>query len=236
MAESAAQVKNKNQNTTRIGILKNAVLASLGLMLFAVGVYLTIQANIGVAPWEAFNIGLSKIIGIKYGTASIAVSAAVLAADIALKEKIGIGMFLDAVLVGKTVDLLNFIDLIKPVEKNILLSLAMMTSGMFIMGFSQFLYMKASLGCGPRDSLLVGLKRRTKKVPIGIISAIILAVVTLIAWLLGGPIGIGTLICAFLEGPIMQLNFKIVRFNPTEIVHQNIFDSAKVIFAKKDKS
>lgn len=236
LAESCAQINNKNTNINRTGILRNAVLASLGLMLFAFGVYLTIQANIGVAPWEAFNIGLSKTTGIKYGTASIAVSAAVLAADIALKEKIGIGMFLDAVLVGKTVDLLNFLDLIKPVEKNIILSLAMMTSGMFIMGFSQFLYMKASLGCGPRDSLLVGLKRRIKKVPIGIISAIILAVVTLFAWLLGGPIGIGTLICAFLEGPIMQLDFKIVRFNPTEITHQNIFDSLKVIFAKKDKS
>ena len=64
------------------------------------------------------------------------------------------------------------------------------------------------------------------------LAAIILAVVTLFAWLLGGPIGIGTLICAFLEGPIMQLDFKIVRFDPTVIVHQNIFDSFKVIFKK----
>lgn len=214
-------------------ILKNTLLASGGLMLFALGVYFTIQANVGVAPWEAFNIGLSKTIGIKYGTASIAVSAVIVVADILLKEKIGIGMFLDAVLVGKTVDLLNFFDPVPLVENNLLLSLVLIAVGMFIMGFSQFLYMKAALGCGPRDTLLVGLKRRVKKVPIGLISVAILAAVTLVAFVLGGPIGPGTLICALLEGPIMQLDFKIVRFDPTATVHQDILSSFRVITGRK---
>lgn len=219
-------------NKTVKDILKNSLLACVGLFAFAFGVYLTIQADIGVAPWDAFDLGLSSTFGIKYGTASIIVSFVIVAIDILLKEQIGIGMFLDAVLVGKSVDFFNWLGLV-PKQDKIVFSLLIMAAGLFIMGFSQFLYMKASLGCGPRDTLLVGLKRRTKKIPIGLISVCILAVVTLIGYLLGGPIGIGTVICALLTGPVMQLDFRIVRFDPTALKHQNIIESVKVILHKQ---
>ena len=218
-------------NNTRKNILLNTLLAVAGLFLFSVGVYFTIQANIGVAPWETFNLGLSGTLGIKYGTASIIISLVIVGIDLLLKEKIGIGMLLDSLLVGKFVDLLNWIQLL-PVQKTIWSGILIICIGMFIMGFGQSIYMKAALGCGPRDTLLVGLKRRTSKIPIGIISVGILAVVTLVGWLLGGPIGIGTVICAFLEGPIMQLVFSIVHFNPTEVRHQDIPDSFRILFKK----
>jgi uncharacterized membrane protein YczE len=217
-------------NTTHKSILKNTLLAAVGLFFFGFGVYLTIQANIGVAPWDAFNLGLSKTFGIKYGTASIGVSFIIVIIDIILGEQIGIGMVLDAILVGKTVDLFNYINLV-PAQQKLVPSLIIMTAGLFIMGFSQYMYMKAALGCGPRDSILVGLSRRINKVSIGVISICILAVVTFIGWLLGGSIGIGTLICAFLVGPIMQLDFKLVRFNATEIKHQDIITSFRILLA-----
>ena len=219
-------------NQTGKDILKHAVLAAAGLFLFAFGVYLTIQANIGVAPWDAFNLGLSATFGVTYGTASIIVSLLIVAIDLMLREQIGIGMLLDAILVGKFVDLLNWLDLV-PLQEKLPFSILVMTVGMFIMGFSQYLYMKAALGCGPRDTLLVGLKRRTAKIPIGIISVCLLAAVTLVGWLLGGPIGIGTLICAFLEGPIMQLDFRIVKFDPTGIAHQDIITSLRILLGGK---
>lgn len=221
-------------NTNTKEIIKNTFNAAFGLFAFAFGVYLTIQANIGVAPWEAFNLGLSGTFGIKYGTASITVSLIIVVIDFFLKEKIGIGMLLDAILVGKFVDLFNFIKIV-PLINNIFAGAAVMILGMFIMGFAQFLYMRAGLGCGPRDTLLVGLKRRSKKIPIGIISIFILATVTVIGKLLGGPIGIGTLMGAFLEGPIMQLDFRIVHFDPTEIKHQDIITSLKTVFKRKNK-
>ncbi|MCQ2461799.1 MAG: hypothetical protein MJ177_00150 [Clostridia bacterium] len=207
--------------------MKNSLLAAFGLFLFAFGVYLTIQADIGVAPWDAFNLGLSSTFGIKYGTASIIVSFVIVVIDVLLKEQIGIGMFLDAVLVGKSVDFFSWTGLVSKQEK-LVFSLPVMAAGIIIMGFSQFLYMKASLGCGPRDTLLVGLKRRAKKIPIGLISVCILAIVTLAGYLLGGSIGIGTVICALLTGPVMQLDFKIVKFDPTVLKHQNIIESFKV--------
>lgn len=215
-------------NDTRKGLLANTLLASAGLFLFGFGVYLTIQAGLGVAPWDAFNYGLSGTIGISYGDASVAVSLIILCIDLLLREKIGIGMFLDAFIVGKTVDLFNLIDLV-PKENALPLQLLTISTGMVIMGFAQWMYMKAGLGCGPRDTLLVGLSRRLPRVPIGAISIVILTTVTAIGWALGGEIGIGTVICAALEGPIMQAEFRLAGFDATAQKHQNLLASAQVL-------
>ena len=133
------------KNNTVSDIAKHSVMAVLGLMLFGFGVHLTIQANIGVAPWDTFNLGVSKTFGILYGTASVIVSFTIIAIDLLLRERIGIGTVLDAIVVGKTVDLLNFIDIIPSIEGNMPVSIAMMITGLFIMGLAQVVYMKAGL-------------------------------------------------------------------------------------------
>ena len=74
----------------------------------------------------------------------------------------------------------------------------------------------------------MGLAKRVRRVPIGAVSIALLGSATLIGWLLGGPVGIGTLICAFASGPIMQIAFRTVRFDATKIQHQRLKDSAKV--------
>lgn len=223
---------NSESNRKEISdLFKNIFKAALGLVFYGFGVYLTIQANIGVAPWDAFHLGLASTIGIKYGTANIIVSLIVVVFDIVLREKIGIGMILDAILVGKAVDLFNFLKFIPP-QHNIFIGILLMLAGIVIMGIAQEIYMKAALGCGPRDSLLVGLKRKLPKIPIGLISIVIMATVTFVGWLLGGQIGVGTLICAFIEGPIMQLDFKLLKFNPTAVEHRSIADSLKTVFKK----
>lgn len=221
----------KAPNTTKTGIILNSLRAALGLFLFGLGVHLTIQANIGVGPWDAFNLGLSGTFGIKYGTASIIVSLIILAIDVFLREPIGIGMFLDAFVVGKTVDLFNYLGII-PMQETMLSGLAMMLAGLVIESFSLYIYMSAALGCGPRDTLLVALAKRIRKVPIGAISIVMLAVVTFIGWRLGGSIGIGTIICAFLTGPIMQLAFHVVGFVATDVKHQDILGSLRVFRSK----
>jgi uncharacterized membrane protein YczE len=88
--------------------------------------------------------------------------------------------------------------------------------------------MVASLGCGPRDTLMVGLAKRVKRVPIGVVSIAILSTATLIGGLLGGPVGIGTVLCAFGAGPVMQFAFHTVRFDATGIRHQRLRDSIRV--------
>ena len=146
-----------------------------------------------------------------------------------LHEKIGVGTIFDAVIVGKTVDLCNWLNLVSPRE-HIWSGLVIMVLGLFIMGFSQFLYMKAALCCGPRDALLVALGKRFRKVPIGAVSICILCVVLFIGWRLGGPVGIGTVVAALGTGPAMQLCFIAVKFKPIEVVHQNLLKTLQVLF------
>lgn len=219
--------KYKDNDSVKAVII-NMVLAAVSLFVNGFGVYLTIQANIGASPWDVLNLGLSNTFGILYGTASILVSLTILGIDILLKESIGIAMLIDAFVVGKSVDFFNSINALEK-SNSIVSSIIMMIIGLFILAYTQYVYMKSSLGCGPRDTLLIGLTRRTKKASIGIVSIGLLATATLIGWALGGPVGIGTFICAFGAGPIMQFAFYTVKFNATEIKHQNIAQTLKTI-------
>ena len=217
-------------NRTAGAIALHILLAAVSLFVNGFGVYLTIRADIGAAPWDVLSLGLSKTLGILYGNASIAVSLTILLIDVLMREPIGIAMFIDAVVVGKAVDFFNWLDPV-PRGSSLEVSVPMLIAGLFVLAYTQYTYMIASLGCGPRDTLLVGLAKRLRRVPIGMVSIALLSTATLIGWLLGGPVGLGTLLCAFGAGPVMQLAFRTVRFDATAIRHQRLRDSIKVFFA-----
>ncbi len=219
------------KNGTAREILGSMLLAAVSLFVNGFGVYLTIQANIGAAPWDVLNLGLSRFFGILYGNASIAVSLTILVIDILLKEPIGIAMFIDAVVVGKSVDFFNWVHAVPPCASP-LTGVPVLLAGLVILAYTQYTYMIASLGCGPRDTLLVGLAKRVKKAPIGAVSIALLSTATLIGWLLGGSVGIGTLICAFATGPIMQLAFRTVHFDAKSVRHQRLKESARVVWGR----
>ena len=218
-------------NRTTRAIVLNMLLAAVSLFVNGFGVYLTIQANIGAAPWDVLNLGVSKTLGILYGTASIAISCTILGIDIIMREPIGIAMFIDSIVVGKAVDFFNHFHVVPPC-RSLATGIPLMIVGLFILAYTQYTYMIASLGCGPRDTLLVGVAKRLKQIPIGAVSISILSFATLIGWLLGGPVGIGTLICAFATGPIMQTAFHTVHFDATRVHHQKLQESFRVILSR----
>ena len=222
----------KQQKNPRWDVVLRMIGAAMGLFFFGFGVYLTIQANIGVGPWDALNLGLARTLHVQYGTASIALSFLILLIDLLLRGKIGIGMILDALIVGKTVDLFNWLS---PVQKmsGWFTGLLLMLAGLIVEGFSLYLYMRTALGCGPRDTMLVQLKKKLPKIPIGIISIVILGVVTLIGWKLGGPIHFGTLVCALLTGPIMQAAFRTVHFKAEDVEHQDLVTSFMILTGRQ---
>ena len=220
-------MRDLRENRTAGAILLNMLIAAVSLFVNGFGVYLTIQASLGAAPWDVLNLGLSRALGILYGNASIAVSVTILVIDILMKEPIGIAMFIDAVVVGKAVDFFNLIHAVPPCQSPAV-GIPVLLCGLVILAYTQYTYMIASLGCGPRDTLLVGLSKRLPRVPIGLVSIVLLGSATLTGWLLGGPVGVGTLICAFVTGPIMQAAFRTVRFNPTQVRHQRLRDSFRV--------
>lgn len=224
------------KNDTVSAIAKHSAMAVLGLMLFGFGVHLTIQANIGVAPWDTLNLGLSKTLGILYGTASVVVSFTIIAIDLLLREQIGIGTVLDAIVVGKTVDLFNWMDIVPDIEGNLAVSIAVMLVGLFIMGLAQVVYMKAGLCCGPRDALMLAINRRLKRLPVGAVSVMMMVIVLFIGWRLGGPVGIGTIICTIGIGVLMQLAFIVTHFEPKDVEHAGFIQCCRVLLPGKGKN
>lgn len=200
---------------------KRSLLASAGLLLFAFGFYLQLVANIGLSPWTALNQGLSLHLPITFGQASILVSVLIVAADLLMKETIGLGTILDALLVGWGSDFFIALDLI-PDQTSFLSGLGILFIGLVFASLGQWAYMKAGLSCGPRDAFLVALGKKVPKIPIGWVNIFLNLMVAIIAFLLGGQIGVGTLIALFGTGMVMDLIFKIVRFEPRDVEHEGL--------------
>ena len=217
-----------NLNTTRKEIIRNMILASFGLFVFAVGVYLTIQANIGVAPWDVLNQGLTKRTGFLYGNVMIMVSLTVILLDVLMKEPIGMGMLLDTLVVGKTVDLMNYLNLVKP-RQTLWGGVFLLIAGIFLLAIGMRIYMALGLGCGPRDTFLVALCKRFPKLSIGALNVIMWATVTVIGWFLGGQVGLGTIVSVVAMGPVLNTLCKLTRFNAADVVHQNLLKTLKIL-------
>ena len=204
--------------------VKRSLLASAGLMMFAFGYYLQIVANIGLSPWTALNQGLSNHLPITFGQASITVSVLIVCLDLLMKETIGIGTILDALLVGWGSDLFIALELV-PYQTKFLPGLAILVVGLTISCVGQWLYMLAGLSCGPRDAFLVGLGKKLYKLPIGRVNILLNLMVAVVAFLLGGQIGPGTIIALFGTGIIMDIVFKIVRFEPRNVTHEGLLET-----------
>ena len=216
---------------TKPQIIKEILKSALGLFIFSIGVYLTIQANIGLAPWDCLSMGVSARVGYSYGIVHTVISIIILIIDILLKEKIGYGTILDALLVGNYVDWIGYLKLV-PVSDNVAVSCAMVIIGLLIMGYGQYFYMAAAQGCGPRDSLLIALGKRFPRTPIGVVQTFMVGIALLIGWLLGGPVGIGTIISVFGMGSALQLVCKIMHFEPRDVVHKNVLETNRIFFQK----
>ena len=194
-----------------------------GLIVFAFGVHLTIFAHIGLAPWDCFGMGIAKHTPMNYGVSMMVMSLVILGIDLLLKEKIGFGTIIDALLTGNFVQLFNDLNPF-PLNQNVWLGIVYMLVGFVFMALGMWMYMKAGQCCGPRDSLLVGLGKRLPRLPIGLVEIILWAVVLLAGWALGGPVGIGTLISTFGAGAVMQLVYQIIRFEPRDIRHRGVME------------
>jgi uncharacterized membrane protein YczE len=188
-----------------------------GLFLYALGIVLTLHANLGYSPWDVFHQGISKHLGLTMGITNIAVSVVVILIDIFMGEAIGIGGICNVILIGTFIDALMLGGWI-PVMSGFAEGAAMMVSGLFAIAAASVLYIGAGYGAGPRDSLMVAVSRRTGRSP-GACRGVLEGMVLLLGWFLGGYAGIGTLIAAFGIGIAVQIVFAVLRFD-VKAVHQ----------------
>ena len=202
---------------------KQCIRYTFGLAIYAMATYCLVEIRLGLAPWEILAKGISLHCPLSFGQVIITISITLFIIDVFLKEKIGLGMILDALLVGVFVDLFTWLDLLPKVD-SLVGRIGIYIVCLFIMGYAMYLCMSAGQGMGPRDTLLVGLGRRVRRIPIGAVQAAMLITVFLIGWALGGPVGIGTVISVIAMGPILQLYCQLFHFEPRDVVHKSLLD------------
>lgn len=208
--------------------LKKFIRLIFGLYIYALGLVLCIYANIGLAPWDAFAIGISKVTGISYGNVSILIGITiVIALFFLLKEKIGFGTILNAILIGFFSNLIIDSKII-PYMQNFFTGVLMLVTGQVLACIASYLYIGVGLGAGPRDSLMIGLGKKFSNIPIGIVRGSIEATVLFIGWILGAKVGLGTVIYVFSIGFLLQTTFKLLKFDVKSVVHESVFDTINI--------
>lgn len=199
----------------------------LGLFLCSFGIIIMIRGGVGYSPWEVFHVGIAKTVGLSLGTVTIGVGIIIVAAVFFMGEKLGLGTLANMVLIGVFIDWIDSFHFI-PTAPDKVIGLGMFAVGMTIAAYGTYLYIASGFGAGPRDSLMVAVTRRIH-LPVGICRAMIEVSVTVLGYFLGGMVGVGTIFCAFLLGPMLQGIFRIARFDPEAIRHETLADTWKYL-------
>lgn len=214
-------------------IFKRLFYLFFGLLLYALGIVLTMQANIGYSPWEVFHAGLAKILNTQIGTMTTFVGLIIGIITLIFGEKIGFGSIVNMICIGLFMNLLLasqiFVELSNPFY-----GILQLVVGLFVISFASYFYISSGYGAGPRDSLMVLLARKSR-FSVGSIRAAMEITVTVIGALLGGFLGWGTLLSAILIGFCVQITFKLLRFDPRLVEHEDLFTTLKLLKAKVQK-
>jgi uncharacterized membrane protein YczE len=177
----------------------------VGLVLFGVGIGGMAEAGMGLGPWEVFHQGIARLTGLQLGTVSILVGIPVLAAWYPLGERPGVGTVLNIAVIGTAT---NVAMGIIPAAEGLAQQAAMMLAGVATIAVGSGLYLASDLGPGPRDGLMTGLhlrfgwsiRRARTGIELGVLA---------LGFLLGGTIGIGTIVFALGIGPAVQVALRV---------------------------
>ena len=179
----------------------------LGLFLYGLAIAMMIRAAIGISPWDVLAQGVSLRTGIPFGLVTNIVGVIVLLLWIPLRQRLGIGTVLNALLIGPSAEVGLWLI---PLQDNIWVRIALFVGGLLLLAVATGLYIGARFGPGPRDGLMTGINTRFG-VRIWIVRTSIEVVVLVIGWILGGNVGIGTLAFAVLVGPLVHITMPILR-------------------------
>jgi len=181
----------------------------LGLWLFAVGTFMTLESKLGLSPWDVLNDGLRRRTPLSFGTAVILVGVVLVVATTVAGMRPGPGTITNMLLIGVFVDVLLALGIDSgastwPYWAKVVLTLA----GIVLVGLGTALYIGAGLGAGPRDGLMVLIATRFR-VRIGVARALVEGTAFLAGALLGGSLGLGTVLFALGIGPAVDIWFRV---------------------------
>jgi uncharacterized membrane protein YczE len=173
----------------------------IGLLLYGLAGALQVRSRLGLDPWDVLHQGISRHTGLAIGTIVIIVGAVVLLAWIPLRQWPGIGTLSNVVLIGVS---MNLSLQLLPTPQAVAWRMFDMVVGIALCGVATGMYIGANLGPGPRDGLMTGLARRTGR-SIRLTRTVLEITVLAVGWLLGGTVGVGTVLFALAIGPLVHV-------------------------------
>ncbi|MFC5342684.1 YitT family protein [Brevundimonas staleyi] len=180
--------------------IRRFIQLQIGLLLYGASLALMVRANLGLNPWSVFHQGLSELTGISLGLIVNLVGALVLLIWIPLRQKPGVGTICNVLVIGTAADVA--LAMLPPIT-GLPLRAAFLIGAILLNGAATGAYIGAGLGPGPRDGLTTGGVRLTG-LPVGWVRTALEAIVLALGWMLGGTIGIGTVLYAMSNGPLLQ--------------------------------
>ena len=184
-----------------------------GLFCFGVGIPITLQAHLGLSPWDVLHQGLSRHTPLTIGQANEVVGLVIVLGAWALGIRPGLGTVSNMVLVGFWVDrVLSWGWIPDAGSAPLWVRFAMLAGALLLFGLASGAYIAPRLGAGPRDGMMLAVTRRTG-LPVALVRAGIEAAACLVGFLLGGTVGVGTLVTAALLGPFVHAGLRLFRFD-----------------------
>jgi uncharacterized membrane protein YczE len=184
-----------------------------GLFCFGVGIALTLQAHLGLSPWDVLHQGISRHTPLTIGQASELVGLVALFAGWLLGTRPGVGTVSNMILIGFWIDRVIAWDWIPDATAApLLVRLAMLTGALLLFGIGSGAYIAPRLGAGPRDGIMLALALRTR-LPVSLVRGGIEATACLLGFLWGGTVGVGTLLIALLIGPSVHAGLRVFGFD-----------------------
>lgn len=187
-------------------MIRRLVALFAGLWLYGFSMAVMIRAAVGLDPWDVFHQGVTRHVPMSFGTVTIVTGAVVLLAWIPLRQRPGFGTLSNVVLVGVSVDVGLWL---LPEWESLPVRLGAMMLAVVLNALASVLYIGAGLGPGPRDGLMTGLVRRTG-LSVRLVRTTIEVSVLITGWLLGGGVGLGTVVYAVAIGPLIQAMIPLV--------------------------
>ena len=194
-------------SSPRLLFARRASQLVVGLFLYGFAIALIVRAAIGVSPWDVLTQGIVAQTGLSFGLVTNIVGGLVLLLWIPIRQRPGVGTVLNVLLVGPSAE---FGLWLIPEQTNLIVRVALFAGGLALLAVATGLYIGAGYGPGPRDGLMTGIHRRWG-IRIWIVRTAIEVTVLSIGWVLGGNVGIGTLLFALLIGPMVGVTLPLLR-------------------------
>jgi uncharacterized membrane protein YczE len=193
---------NSETMPLRHRLIRRLIQLQLGLVCYGVSMALMIEARLGLDPWDVFHQGISRLTGLRFGLVVIATGVLVLLLWIPLRQRPGIGTVSNVIVIGLAVDAALAV---LPTPHPLLARWAFLIGGIVLNGIATGMYIGARLGPGPRDGLMTGYVKRRPGRSIRLVRTVIELTVLAVGWLLGGTIGVATVLYAVAIGPLAHV-------------------------------